>query len=100
MQSTMPINQMIDALHELDHDPSKYLQLWLALLSSIGGSAHARHGRDGQLHVIFGLPCDAQMRHRSRWGHFLWEDLKRVDGRYDALVQLVMVPRHHLQVAV
>jgi hypothetical protein len=85
------IEQMLHDLRTLDYDELGYLQHWLVQLKSIGGSASACYERDGSLHLMVGMPCDQQMRHRSRWSYFLAKDLRRLEGRGDAMLKLLVM---------
>ena len=84
MHAVQPIDVMLAALHQLEHDD--YLDCWLTFLTSIGGTAYAEYDRAGEVRLSVGLPCDSQMRHRSRWAYFLAQDLDRREGRRGDLI--------------
>lgn len=83
--SAMPVDQMIDCLKKLDGNDADYVALWLRLADSIG-HVFVMIDRDGKRDLMLGSACDAQIRHRSRWQHFLVEDLDRIDGRRELLI--------------
>jgi hypothetical protein len=88
MRAAAPIEQMIDWLGECDQgDDTAYVTLWRALVRSIGVSVLICYERDGDQGLMFGGPCDAQMRHRNRWMHFLLADLDQVDTRRELLMR-------------
>jgi hypothetical protein len=85
MRKAKPIADMLADLHARDGDTRSYFDLWIEYLNSIGNHIGVRIDQDGSWHMMVGGPVDPQIRHRNRWQHFLWEDLVRVDGRYEAL---------------
>jgi len=95
MRTVMPIEDMLLSLREFNEDVVGYLQLWRAHLASMGGSVSLNYERDGTRHLMVGSGCDAQARHRSRWLHFLCEDLKEVDERYSMLMDLLEEKGHY-----
>lgn len=89
LRSAMPIDQMIDCLKVLDGDDVDYVALWLRFARSIG-DVFVMIERDGERSLMMGGRCDAQIRHRSRWQHFLTEDLDRKDGRRELLLSTLI----------
>lgn len=87
MNAAAPIEQMLSWLRQLDDDDVGYLELWRRLTASIGCSVLVCHERDGEVHLMHGSPCDAQVRHRTRWMCFLIRDLDRVEARRDLLMR-------------
>ena len=85
LRSAMPVDQMIDCLKKLDGNDADYVALWLRLAGSIG-HVFVMIDRDGKRDLMVGGACDAQIRHRSRWQHFLVEDLDRLEGRRELLI--------------
>ena len=87
MRAAVPIEQMVEWLHVLDDDAVGYLALWRNLIASVGNSLSLIIDHNGVCRLCLGGPVDPQMRHRSRWTHFLIEDLDRQEERRDLLVQ-------------
>jgi hypothetical protein len=87
MRDAVPVETMLAALRRLDDDPDEYVSAWRRFIASVGISITLHYERDGQPHLAIGFPCDAQVRHRSRWLHFLVDDLKRVEGRRDLVLK-------------
>lgn len=85
LRNAMPIDQMIDCLKVLDDDDVDYVALWLRFARSIG-DVFVMIERDGEHSLMMGGACDAQIRHRSRWQHFLTEDLDRLEARRELLI--------------
>lgn len=87
MRAAMPVDQMLRQLSERDDDDVGYLELWRLFVTSIGCSVSITFERDGDVGLSYGAPCDSQTRHRSRWMHFLFEDLDRVETRRICLMR-------------
>lgn len=85
MKAVMPIDQMLDILHQAP-DAGTYVKLWLGMVKSFGGWVSLTITRDGQEQLGIGLPCDAQLRHRNRWHHFLSNDLDADPERRELLI--------------
>jgi hypothetical protein len=85
MRQAMPIEMMLGLLQQTN-DVAAYLVLWRTLLQSVGGWVGLTITQEGEEKLGLGSPCDAQIRHRSRWLHFLSEDLKREPERRDLLI--------------
>ncbi|MCP3732048.1 hypothetical protein M9978_16610 [Sphingomonas sp. MG17] len=81
----MPIEQMLDVLRELDDDEVGYVALWLRMVDTVGCKVLLDYDRDATRGLMHWTPCDPQIRHRSRYMHFLFEDLARIDGRQELL---------------
>lgn len=96
MRHVAPIDDMLAALQPFtdDQDDVGYVQRWREHLRAIGGSVLLHYARDGERDLTFGLPCDAQVRHRSRWAFYLFDDLEKQDGRRDVLMHVLR--REHL----
>lgn len=81
--SAMPLADMLDELDRFadDADVVGYVDRFRAHLAAIGADLSAvieRHGSEG---LMIGCRCDAQVRYRSRWIHFLFEHFNRDDER-------------------
>lgn len=87
-----PVEIMLADLRSLDDDDFGYVALWAEHASAVGAWVILRISREGERLLMVGAPCDAQTRHRSRWLHFLVEDLKRIDGRREVLLDHL----HHI----
>jgi len=85
MRTALPIEMMLGALHQIK-DTASYLAIWSAMVKSVGGWVGLTIGRDGEEQIGIGRPCDAQIRHRSRWLHYLTEDLNSDPERRELLV--------------
>jgi hypothetical protein len=81
-----PVEAMLTSLGQFDDDEVYYVDLWQIYLAEAGCSISATYTRCGELHLSSWRPCDPQSRHRSRYVHFLIEDLDRLDGRRDYLL--------------
>lgn len=90
LRTVSPVETMLADLQAWDDDDVGYIELWQEYVTAIGAWLTLRIDREGECHLAVGCPCDAQTRHRSRWLHFLTEDLKQVDGRREVLL-------HHLR---
>ena len=85
MYKAKPIEVMLGQLARADK-PSSYLSLWMHFVRSVGGWVCLTISGDGEEELGFGLPCDSQLRHRSRWMHYLWEDLRQNPEAHELLV--------------
>ncbi|NNG59804.1 hypothetical protein [Sphingomonas paucimobilis] len=94
MRCVMPIEMMLGALHRTS-DAAGYLTFWRTFVKSVGGWVGLTISRDGEEELGFGTPCDAQTRHRSRWLHFLSEDLNRDPDRRDLLISSLIASGHY-----
>ena len=88
MRVAMSIDDMLAELAAID-DGIVYADHWRHLVTSVGCTPAVNIEKDGELSLTVMLPCDAQVRHRSRWVHFLASDLDRVQGRRAALLELL-----------
>ena len=95
MREVTPIDVMLADLGAFDEDDFGYVETWRRHLASIGNSVSAHYERDGSLHLMAGGPVDAQTRHRSRWQHFLIEDLDRLPGRRELLLATLEREGHY-----
>lgn len=95
MLAVMPIAEMLATLDLLNDDDVGYLGLWRRYLASVGGSVSLNIDRDGERHLNVGAPCDAQLRHRWRWMHFLCEHMKSSDERPRLLMGQLFVAGHY-----
>lgn len=94
MRKVLPIEMMLGVLHQTANAAS-YLTLWLAMVKSGGGWVSVTITKDGEEELGIGTPCDAQIRHRSRWLHFLTEDLNEDPERRELLIaQLIAAGRY------
>jgi hypothetical protein len=90
MREVMSIADMLKSLHAIDADDvDGYLALWRQHLTAVGNRVSVMYERDGRRHLMAGGPVDPQIRHRSRWMHFLFIDLRRDPRRYDRLMDIV-----------
>lgn len=87
LHSAQASDAMLLKLSEFDDDEVGYVDCWLELLGSVGGTAHAEYSAEGDVRLSVGVPCDTQMRHRWRWTHILAHDLDRLDGRRSLLLR-------------
>ena len=70
-----PIADMLSALAEHRDNADAYVDQFRAFLSEAGIDVSLLIERDGTECLMVGGRSDRQMRHRSRWGHFLFEHL-------------------------
>jgi hypothetical protein len=89
MRTVTPIDEMLKQLHQFDDDVVSYVALWRKLIASVGNSVSLSYDRDGERSLGFCSPADPQIRHRSRWMHFLVEDFWAVPDRVDYLMDLL-----------
>jgi hypothetical protein len=89
MQCVLPIDQMLEWLHQLDDDVVSYVKLWRRMLAVVGNNVSLNYDHQGERRLSVGGPIDAQVRHRSRWQHFLvqnlYEDPERIEHLKDVL---------------
>lgn len=90
MAAALPIEMMLGLLRTVRGSPLAYVKLWQSLVRSIGGSIGLTISRDGEDELGICLPCDAQIRHRSRWLHYLVEDLHRDPEHRDLMVTMLL----------
>ncbi len=88
MRVAMSIDDMLAELAAIDDD-IVYADHWRHLVTSLGCTPMVNIEKDGVLSLTVLFPCDVQVRHRSRWVHFLAGDLDRVQGRRAALLELL-----------
>lgn len=91
MRHVLSVDEMLADLRPFseDQDEVGYVERWREHLRAIGGSVLLHYTRDGERDLTFGLPCDPQVRHRSRWAYFLFNDLEEQDGRRDVLMHIL-----------
>lgn len=89
MRCALPIEMMLGALHGAN-DAAAYLILWRTFVKSVGGWVGLTITREGEEELGIGSPCDAQLRDRSRWLHFLSEDLNSDPERRDLLISTLI----------
>lgn len=94
MRCVMPVEMMLGALHQTA-DPRAYLALWRSFVKSVGGWVGLTISREGEEELGLGTPCDAQIRHRSRWLHFLSEDLNCDPERRELLISTLIESGHY-----
>lgn len=87
MRSVEPVDAMLESLREYDDDDIGYVDLWRRHTASAGLHLTLHYDRDGEKHLSVGSACDAQIRHRSRWLHFLVQDLNKVEDRRRILME-------------
>jgi len=85
MRAVKPIADMLSELEEFELDEVCYIDLLLRFLKAIGCDVSANYARNGSLKLCSSMMCDAQMRHRSRWVHFLFRDMDRDPARREFL---------------
>jgi len=75
LRSARSIPELIEELDRIaaDDDVVGYLECFRAQLDEVGIDISVVIERDGIEHLMVGSRCDAQVRHRSRWIHFLFE---------------------------
>jgi len=81
MRNVLPVETMLRGLRKFDDDDVSYVELWRQHAASAGLSITLHYDLDGERHLFVGSACDAQVRHRSRWTHFLFQDLDKVKDR-------------------
>jgi hypothetical protein len=89
MRCAMPIEIMLGALNQTA-DAVAYHALWRTFVKSVGGFIGLTISRDGEEELGLGRPCDAQIRHRSRWLHLLSDDLNRDPERRELLISTLI----------
>lgn len=87
MRHVQPIDAMPESLRKYDDDDVGYVELWRRHAASAGLGLSFHYTRDGERHLWIGSACDAQIRHRSRWLHFLIRDLDKVADRRRILMK-------------
>lgn len=90
MRAVKPIADMLSELEEFELDEVCYIDLLLRFLKAIGCDVSANYARNGSLALCSSMMCDAQMRHRSRWAHFLFEDMDRDPARREFLTNFLV----------
>lgn len=95
MRHALSIDEMLADLRPFteDQDEVGYVERWREHLRAIGGSILLHYARDGERDLTLGLPCDPQVRHRSRWAFYLFNDLDEQDGRRDVLMHVLQRKR-------
>jgi hypothetical protein len=95
LRKALPIADMLHNLAELADDVVGYLELWRRYTTSAGCEVSLSYARNGDECLRFTLPCDAQVRHRNRYMHFLGEDLHADDERYKTLARILHDEGHY-----
>jgi hypothetical protein len=85
LRNVTPVEAMIADLGKLDENVEEYVDRFRELLDEAGIYVSLTIDRDGSQHLGAGSACNSQLRHRSRYIHFLFADLDRIDGRADEL---------------
>jgi hypothetical protein len=80
-----PIPDMLAELGRFHDDAAGYVDRFREYLDEAGIDVSLMIDGDGTEDMMVGGRCDGQMRHRSRWIHFLFDDLDRKDGRRSEL---------------
>lgn len=93
MRSVMPIAEMVADLRQFDGDVVGYVLRWREHLKAVGGSVLLHYDCDGEEGLTLGMPCDPQVRHRSRWAHLLFEDLDADEERRPVLMMVLQRER-------
>jgi hypothetical protein len=96
MHHAMPIADMLIDLARFADDEVGYAKRWRELVASIGVSVTVSIERDNTRSLMIGSPCDAHTRHRSRWMHFLIEDLRKDEQRRRLLVRGLIEDRLYI----
>lgn len=86
MRNVMSVESMLAELRQFDDDVVGYVALWRQHIAAVGGSVLLHYARDGETGITLGMPCDPQVRHRSRWAHFLFVDLDADEERRPTLM--------------
>jgi hypothetical protein len=92
----IPIPTMLGDLLHFHEDVVGYVARWREHLASFGGHVSASYEEDGSQCLMVGSKCDAQVRHRSRWLHFLCEDLKKDVSRREHLIATLVRDGHYI----
>jgi len=87
MRNVLPVEAMLKSLRNFDDDDVGYVDLWRKHAASAGLFLSLQYDPDGERHLFVVSPCDAQTRHRSRWLHFLIQDLDKVEDRRRILLK-------------
>ncbi|UUY00772.1 hypothetical protein [Sphingomonas sp. J315] len=89
MRHAPSIPNMLDELEHFvrDEDVVGYTERFRALLDTIGVNVSVAIERDGTECLMVGSRCDSQIRHRSRWIHFLFEHFDRDEQRRSYLIR-------------
>jgi len=95
MRRAQSIADMLIDLRKVSDDEHEYVERWREMLKSVGGSASVNIDKEGVRHLTIGTPCDFQMRHRSRWIHYLVRDLDGMEGRRDHLKRRLISEGHY-----
>lgn len=81
LRIALPLSEVLEDLQRFttDEDVVGYVDRFREHLANLGICASIMIDHDGAQHLTVGAACDAQIRHRSRYIRFLFEDLDR-DG--------------------
>jgi hypothetical protein len=96
MHRAMPVADMLIDLARFEDDEVGYSERWRELVASIGVSVTVSIERDNTRSLMIGSPCDAHTRHRSRWMHFLMEDLRKDEQRRRLVVRGLIEDRLYI----
>lgn len=90
MRKVTPLEQMLAELAHVSDDDGAFVQRLVDFVTEIGCSLVAHYARDGEMGFTYHSPVDAQIRHRSRWMHFLVGRLDAVETRREHLFRFLV----------
>jgi hypothetical protein len=92
LRIALPLSEILEDLHRFttDEDVVGYVDRFREHLAALGVCTSIMIDRDGAQHLTVGGACDAQIRHRSRYTHFLFEDLDRERDRRLYLIKRLL----------
>lgn len=90
MRLVTPLETMLAELAHAADDDVEFVALFTVFVAEVGCSLLAHYARDGELGLTMGSPVDPQVRHRSRWMHYLVDRLDAVESRRDLLLRLLV----------
>ena len=93
MRTVTPIEMMLAELAHVADDDIAFVAQFRTYIREIGCTLMAHYGRDGYLTLNLGSPVDIQVRHRSRWAHYLFDRLDAIEGRRDLLLRILIAER-------
>jgi hypothetical protein len=89
LRNATPIADMLEDLDRFVHDEDGvgYVERFRQHLDAAGIDVSVVVEHDATEHLMAGSRCDAQIRHRSRWIHFLFEHLDQDQERRTLLMR-------------
>lgn len=89
LRAAQPVEHMLADLAHLADDEVAWVARWREHMATAGLSVLLHIDRGGERHLIIGSPCDTQVRHRSRWSHFLIRALDMSPERRPLLLRVL-----------